>query len=152
MRAYLFAFLAVISAGLVPAEAALETAFETGLQRADGLAREGQVDSALAAYRALSDSQPDSAVVHTRMGGMLLLKRQYAWAIRSFQVAIGLDPENSGEAFVGLGLAYLHLGQYGPASAALTQARRLKPGSAADLDQLVAWLDGRASAPEDSQR
>jgi Flp pilus assembly protein TadD len=152
MRGYLFAFAALISAGLVQAEADLETAFETGLERADGLAREGQVDSALAAYRALSDRQPDSAVVRTRAGGMLLLKRQYAEAVRSFQVAIGLDPENSGEAFVGLGIAYLHLGQYGPARAALTEARRLKPGSAADLDQLVAWLDGRASARADSQR
>ena len=152
MRAYLFAFVAGIGAGLVQADAALETALETGVEEADGLAREGHIDSALAAYRALSDRQPDSAVVHTRMGGMLLLKRHYAGAVRSFQVAIGLDPENSGAAFVGLGIAYLHLGQYGPASAALVEARRLRPGSAADLDQLLAWLDGRASAPENSQR
>ncbi len=152
MRLRLLAFVALSTAGLVQAEGGMETAAGAGLEEADRLARQGEIDGALAVYRELSDSQPDSARVHARTGGMLLLKQDYAEAVRRFQLAIGLDPESSAEAFIGLGIGYLHLGQYGPARAALTEARRLKPESAADLDQLVAWLDGRTSGPEVSHR
>ena len=152
MRPYLIAFVLAVTAGLTQADGVAETASETGLAEAGRLARDGQIDAALAVYRALSESQPESAAVHARMGGMLLLKQDYAEAVRNFQIAIGLDPENNGEAFVGLGIAYLHLGQYGPARAALTEARRLKPESAADLEQVVAWLDGRTSNSEGSHR
>ena len=145
-------YLIVLIAGLAAAAGPLRSASETGLERAERLTREGRVDSALAVYRELSESQPDTAVVHARVGGMLLLKQNYAEAIRSFQIAIGLDPENNGSAFIGLGIAYLHMGQYGAARAALMEARRLKPESAADLEQLVAWLDSRTSGTEGSQR
>jgi Flp pilus assembly protein TadD len=83
---------------------------------------------------------------------MLLLKQEYAEAIRSFQIAIGLDAEDNAEAFIGLGIAYLHLGQYGAARAALTEARRLKPESGSDIDQLLAWLDGRSPGPQADHR
>lgn len=152
MRPYLIAFVLAVAAGLAQAGGVVEAASEAGLAEAGRLARDGQIDAALAVYRALSESQPESAAVHARMGGMLLLKQDYAEAVRNFQIAIGLDPENNGEAFVGLGIAYLHLGQYGPARAALTEARRLKPESAADLEQVVAWLDGRTSNSEGSHR
>jgi len=152
MRLCLIAFLAAISTGWVQALGAVDTAPATGLEKADRLAREGQVDRALAAYRELSGSQPASARVHARTGGMLLLKQEYAEAIRSFQIAIGLDAENNAEAFIGLGIAYLHLGQYGAARAALTEARRLKPESGSDIDQLLAWLDGRSPGPQADHR
>jgi Flp pilus assembly protein TadD len=148
MRLYLIGFIGVMTAGLTGAD----TTAGTGLADAERLAREGEVAAALAAYRALSDSRPDSARLHARVGGMLLLQQDYAAAIRRFQTAIGLDPESEAEAFIGLGIAYVHLGQYGPARAALTEARRLKPGVAADLDPLLAWLDGRASTPAEQRR
>ena len=152
MRPYLIAFLAVITAGLVLAQQGVAfTTTENGLEQAERLASAGQLDGALAAYRELSEQQPDSARLHTRMGGMLLLKQDYQQAIRSFQTAIGLDAENGGEAYVGLGIAYIHLGRYGPARAALTEARRLKPGSEADLDRLMVWLDGRTPGPEEGK-
>ena len=144
-------YLIVLIAGLAAAAGPLRSASGTELEGAERLTREGRVDSALAVYRELSESQPDSAVVHARLGGMLLLKQNYAEAIRSFQIAIGLEPENSGSAFIGLGIAYLHLGQYGPARAALMEARRLNPESAADLEQLVVWLDSRAADTEGSR-
>ena len=144
-------YLIVLIAGLAAAAGPLRSASGTELEGAERLTREGRVDSALAVYRELSESQPDSAVVHARLGGMLLLKQNYAEAIRSFQIAIGLEPENSGSAFIGLGIAYLHLGQYGPARAALMEARRLKPESAADLEQLVVWLDSRTADTEGSR-
>ena len=144
-------YLIVLIAGLAAAAGPLRSASGTELEGAERLTREGRVDSALAVYRELSESQPDSAVVHARLGGMLLLKQNYAEAIRSFQIAIGLEPENSGSAFIGLGIAYLHLGQYGPARAALMEARRLNPESAADLEQLVVWLDSRTADTEGSR-
>jgi len=152
MRLCLIAFIAAITSGLLQAQGALSTASASGLEEAERLARAGEIDAALAVYRELSDSQPESAAVHARMGGMLLLKQDYAEAIRRFQIAIGLDADNSAEAFIGLGIAYMHLGQYGAARAALTEARRLKPESASDLDQLMAWLDGRSPGLQGDHR
>lgn len=152
IKPYLMAFVVLMAVGLAEAGGAMGLAAGARLEQADRLARQGQIDAALTVYRELSDSQPDSARVHARVGGMLLLKQDYADAVRSFQTAIGLDSEHNAEAFIGLGIAYLHQGKYGPARAALAQARRLRPDSAADVDQLMAWLDGRTSGPEGNHR
>jgi Flp pilus assembly protein TadD len=152
MRLYLLAFIAVVSVGPVQAGGSVVGSDTAGLVQAERFAREGKIDQALAIYRELSDREPRSARLHARVGGMLLLKQEYAAAVNRFQTAIGLDPDNDGEAFIGLGIAYVHLGQYGPARAALKEARRLKPQAAADLDQLVAWLDGISAHREDSFR
>ena len=147
MRTYVVALVAVmLGAGLFQAQGFVDVSSPGELSHAQQLAAEGQVDEALAAYLALSASQPDSAMIHSRIGGMYLLKQDYAASITHFQRAIGLDAEGSSEAFIGLGIAYLHQGNYGPARAALGEARRLKPESTADLDALVSWLDARRSA------
>ena len=152
MKTYLLAFIAVIGAGSVQGGGEVAGSTVAGLAQAERLAGQGQIEAALAVYRQLSDREPGSARLHARVGGMLLLKQEYAAAVDSFQTAIGLDPENNAEAFIGLGIAYVHLGHYGPARAALSEARRLKPRMAADLDQLVAWLDGRSAHREDNFR
>ncbi|MGD8615288.1 MAG: tetratricopeptide repeat protein [Gammaproteobacteria bacterium] len=144
MRLYLLAFMAVICVGSAQADGYATGPSELELAQAERLAQQGEIDRALAVYRELSEEAPRSARLHARVGGMLLLKQEYAAAVNRFQTAIGLDLENNGDAFIGLGIAYVHLGQYGPARAALNEARSRKPQAAADLDQLVAWLEGRA--------
>jgi Flp pilus assembly protein TadD len=152
LRSCLIGLIVVISAGLAEAAGAPGGVASAGLEEADRLAQQGQIDQALALYRELSARQPEAATVHARVAGMLLLKQEYAAAVPRFQTAIGLGPEKNAEAFIGLGVAYLHLGRYGPARAALTEARRLKPESAADIDQLLAWLDRRSSDPGSPNR
>lgn len=147
-RAWLIALLVLAAPVVAQVGARAASPVETGEIDAERLAQAGDIDGALAAYRALSDSQPRSAHLQARVAGMLLLKQDYAQAIERFQTAIGLDPQHSAEAFIGLGLAYLHLGQYGPARAALNEARLRKPASAPDLDELLAWLDARNAGPQ----
>jgi tetratricopeptide (TPR) repeat protein len=139
----LLVFLAVLGAGPVQGAAPPLSSAATGLAEVDRLAGEGQLDAALDLCGELAQSMPGSAPVHTRLGGLLLLKQDYPAAIRSFQTAIGRDAEGSAGAFIGMGMAYLHLGQYVPARAALQEARRLKPAAASDLDRVLAWLDSR---------
>lgn len=148
MKVFLMACLALLAAGWIQAGGMLDTTPETRLGEADRLARAGQVDEALAEYRRLAGTPAEDAALYARMGGMQLMKQDYSGAIESFQTAIGLDGSGNGEAFIGLGIAYLHLGKYGPARAALTEARRIKPEAAADLDHLVVWLDARGANPE----
>lgn len=140
----LLVLLAALGAGLVQAAAPPFGSADAGLAEVDRLAGDGQIDAALQLCGELAQSMPGSAPLHTRLGGLLLLKQDYPAAIRSFQTAIGQAAEGSTGAFIGMGMAYLHLGQYGPARAALEEARRLKPAAAPDLDRVLAWLDSRA--------
>jgi len=134
------AVLAVTAILGLPAVSHAESAFETG----ERLAQSGDLDGALAAYQRAVATDPGSAVAQTRLGGMLLLKQQYGDAIRTFKVAIGLDGGNA-DAFVGLGMGYLHLGQYDLARAALTEARTRKPEKTQQIDEVIAWIDARES-------
>jgi tetratricopeptide (TPR) repeat protein len=115
-----------------------ETALELGQRRSQA----GDLDGALAAYRQAVAEEPRSAVAQTRLGGALLAKQQHRESVARFKTAIGLDPANA-DAFVGLGMAYLHQGQYPLARAALAEALRLKPSRRQEIDQVLAWLDGR---------
>jgi cytochrome c-type biogenesis protein CcmH/NrfG len=74
------------------------------------------------------------------------LTQNYDRAIEQFQQAIGGDDQNAG-AFIGLGVAYLHLKQAGPAKAALTEARRLAPDKRGDIDVLLERIEQSAAAP-----
>jgi cytochrome c-type biogenesis protein CcmH/NrfG len=72
-----------------------------------------------------------------------LLAQRYDLAIDQFQQAAAIDANNAG-AFIGLGVAYLHQGRAGPAKAALTEARRLAPDKAADIDRLIDSIEEAA--------
>lgn len=133
-----FAVLLATVVLAVPAPLRAENAFEAG----ERLAQAGDLDGAATAYRQAVEADPGSAVAQTRLGGTLLLKQQYSDAIRSFKTAIGLDSTN-GDAFVGLGMSYLHLGQYDLARAALAEARERKPDKQTQLDEVIAWIDAR---------
>ena len=88
-------------------------------------------------------SAPSSSLAHTRLGGVQLLRQEYSSAIRNFQQAVMLDQSNS-EAFVGLAVAYLHLGKYQVAKQALKQAEQLDPAKKQEIDKVVAWLNQRS--------
>ena len=112
------------------------------LEAGERASQAGNLDEALAAYRQAVADEPGSALAHTRLGGILLLKQQYAGAIGSFKTAIGLDSDNA-DAFIGLGIAFLHQGEYGLARAALAEALQRKPSRKQEIDQVLVWLDAR---------
>ena len=134
------AALAVTALLTLSATSQAESAFEAG----ERLAQAGDLDGALAAYQQAVAADPKSAPAQARLGGMFLLKQQYSDAIRTFKTAIALDSGNA-DAFVGLGMGYLHLGQYDLARAALTEARARKPEKTQQIDEVIAWIDARES-------
>ncbi|MCF8015527.1 MAG: tetratricopeptide repeat protein, partial [Chromatiaceae bacterium] len=106
----------------------------------------GETQTAIATLNQAIAADPSSSLAYTRLGGAYLLSQDYSSAIDQFQRAISSDNQNAG-AFIGLGMAYLHLKQAGPAKAALTEAKRLKPSQSADIDALLTRIEQTASAP-----
>jgi tetratricopeptide (TPR) repeat protein len=106
----------------------------------------GNLEAAITALERAVARDPGSSLAHTRLGGALLLSQRYNEAIAEFQQAVAEDADNAG-AFIGLGLAYLHGGQPGPARAALLEAKRLDPRRAAEIDDLIRRIDQAPAGP-----
>jgi hypothetical protein len=75
---------------------------------------------------------------------MQLLDQRYSDAITSFQRAISLGEAGS-RAFIGMGIAYIHIGQPGPARAALVEARLRGSDRVDEIDRLIRWIDERTA-------
>ena len=104
----------------------------------------GNLTEAQAILEKAVKSEPSSSLAYTRLGGVQLLQQEYSSGIRNFQQAIMLDQPNS-EAFIGLAVAYLHLGRYQLAREALKQAEQLNPAKKQEIDKVVTWLNQRSS-------
>jgi Flp pilus assembly protein TadD len=102
----------------------------------------GDLDAALKTLQAAADKAPESSLVHTRLGGVRVLRQEYSAGIKDFQQAIMLDQQNA-TAFIGMAVAYLHLGQYNLARAALDEAGKLDPSKQAQIDRVLGWIDQR---------
>ena len=76
---------------------------------------------------------------------MQLLRQEYRAGVENFQRAIALDPDNA-DAFIGMALAYLHMGQYGLARASLQEAQRIAPAKREEIEKVLAWIDQRSPA------
>lgn len=108
------------------------------------LAAAGDIKGALAAFEALTQAEPESAKAYASLGGMQLLDQRYSDAVQSFQRAITLGDTGTAS-FIGMGMAYLHMGQLGPARAAFVEAKSRGVENPADIDQIIAWIDTRDS-------
>lgn len=80
-----------------------------------------------------------------KLGGLQLVRRDYTSSIQSFQTVVRLAPDNA-NAFVGLGMAYLHLGSYSRARAAFQEALKRDPSKQADIQNVLDWIDARSGA------
>ncbi|MBT2971526.1 MAG: hypothetical protein B6D72_16360 [gamma proteobacterium symbiont of Ctena orbiculata] len=107
------------------------------------LSESGKLSEAHAILTKAVETDPQSSLAHTRLGGVELLQRNYQSGIKRFQQAIMLDGKNA-DAFVGLAVAYLHLGRYALAREALKEAEQLGPSKQQDIDKVLAWLDQRS--------
>jgi tetratricopeptide (TPR) repeat protein len=105
-------------------------------------AADGDIQGALAIYEGLTKSQPDSHDAFAHLGGMQLLDQRYADAVKSFQRAISLG-ESEPRSFIGMGMAYLHMGRFGAARAAFVEAKSRRAGNSDDIDDIIAWIDSR---------
>jgi hypothetical protein len=75
---------------------------------------------------------------------MQLLDQRYSDAVKSFQRAISLGGQGT-RSFIGMGMAYLHMGQMGPARGAFVEAKARGTGDSKDIDHIIAWIDQRNS-------
>src|SRR5512147_2910628 len=79
-------------------------------ERAHQLYNEGQYDEALAVLREGLTLYPTSVELHIGVGYARLAREEFAWARRSFEKALVLDPEHE-DALAGLGETLLKFGQ-----------------------------------------
>ena len=103
-------------------------------ERAHQLYNEGQYDEALTVLREGLALYPNSVELHVGVGYAQLAREEFAWARRSFEQALVLEPEHE-DALAGLGETLLKFGQD---DAALRCFRRtLELGYADDLDLML---------------
>jgi len=79
-------------------------------EQAHQLYNEAQFDEAIAVLRAGLNAYPFAAELHVGLAYAHLAREEYAWARRSFDDALRINPEHE-DALVGLGEALLKLGQ-----------------------------------------
>jgi tetratricopeptide (TPR) repeat protein len=116
-------------------------------ERAHQLYNEGQYDDALVVLREGLALYPNSVELHIGVGYARLAREEYAWARRSFEEALVLEPEHE-DALAGLGETLL---KFGLEDAGLRCFRRtLELGYADDLDLMLQI--GRALFREASSR
>jgi tetratricopeptide (TPR) repeat protein len=116
-------------------------------ERAHQLYNEGQYDDALTVLREGLTLYPNSVELHIGVGYARLAREEYAWARRSFEEALVLEPEHE-DALAGLGETLL---KFGLEEAGLRCFRRtLELGYADDLDLMLQI--GRALFREASSR
>ncbi len=103
-------------------------------ERAHQLYNEGQYDDALAVLREGLTLYPNSVELHVGVGYAQLAREEYAWARRSFEQALVLEPEHE-DGLAGLGETLLKLGQDDAAKRCFH--RTLELGYADDVDLML---------------
>src|SRR5688572_2187649 len=103
-------------------------------ERAHELYNEGQYDEALAVLREGLTLYPHAVELHIGVGYARLAREEYAWARRSFEEALILEPDHE-DGLAGLGEVLL---KFGLQEAALRSFRRiLELGYADDIDLVL---------------
>lgn len=103
-------------------------------ERAHQLYNEGNFDEALALLREGLGLYPNAVELHVGVGYARLAREEFAWARRSFEEALVLDPEHE-DALAGLGEVLLKLGQ---SEAGLKSFRRiLELGYSDDVELML---------------
>jgi tetratricopeptide (TPR) repeat protein len=103
-------------------------------ERAHQLYNEGQYEDALAVLREGLSLYPNSVELHVGIGYAQLAREEYAWARRSFEQALVLEPEHE-DGLAGLGETMLKLGQEDAAQRCFR--RTLELGYADDVDLML---------------
>ena len=116
-------------------------------ERAHQLYNEGHYDEALTVLREGLALYPNAVELHVGVGYARLAREEYAWARRSFEQALVLEPEHE-DGLAGLGETLLKLGLLDAATRCFR--RTLELGYSDDIDLMLQV--GRALFREGSQR
>jgi len=132
--------------------AAANPEVESLLAHGNERAQKGDLESAFQSFKQAVDKDPQSVEARLRLAGMQVARGEYRDSVGSFQDVISMQPENA-NAFVGMGIAYLHLSQYGLARAAFKEALRRDEKKQVDIQHVLDWLDSKSGTPpgEDSK-
>lgn len=133
-RQFIYLLTLLFSMGFSTAIA--QESVEQLIADAQALSESGSLEDAHAILVKAVETDPQSSHAHTRLGGVELLQRDYKSGIKRFQQAIMLD-RNNADAFVGLAVAYLHLGRYKRSSWVRRNSKisiKYWPGSIKDPD------------------
>src|SRR3989304_2975278 len=79
-------------------------------ERAHQLYNQGEYDNAVEVLREGLDIYPFAPELHVGLGYARLAREEFAWARRSFESAVGLQPDHE-DAIDGLGEALLKVGE-----------------------------------------
>lgn len=97
--------------------------------KGERLAKNGQLDEAIAAFRQAIALQPDYAQAYQQLGLAYAGGNRYPEAVKAFKEAARLQPQ-SGQVHENLGVAYIKLGQWREARETFAAAIRLHPDNA----------------------
>lgn len=103
-------------------------------ERAHALYNEGQYDEALALLREGLSLYPAAVELHVGAGYARLAREEFAWARRSFEESLVLDPEHE-DALAGLGEVLLKVGQ--PEAGLRAFERTVELGYDDDVDLML---------------
>src|SRR5471030_2600065 len=103
-------------------------------EQAHQLYNEGQYDDALTTLREGLALYPNSVELHIGVGYARLAREEYAWARKTFEEALVLEPEHE-DALAGLGETFLRFGL--EAAALKCFHRTLELGYSDDLDLML---------------
>ena len=95
------------------------------------------------AFEAAVKAEPASVPARLRLAGFQLSQQQMEACIANYKQVIGQEPKNS-KAWIGLGMAFLHISQPENARAAFDEAIRADPSRKEQLALLLAKLDEKA--------
>lgn len=132
-----------IHANAVPIQGSQSSAHAL-IASGEALASKGQFQEALQKYDQALVADPASSLAYLRKGGMQVALKGYADSVESFQQAVSLDPQN-GSAFIGMAVAFIHMGSYTMADAALKEASSRAPEKSGDITKVITWLEKRRS-------
>ena len=115
---------------------------DKNVKEGDKLYAAGNITGALEYFEKAVMQNPASAELWFKLARTQMLNNQNSASVKSYQKAISLD-QNNALAFVGMAIAYLHIGQYNHAKASLTEAARIDPSKKAEVEKVLLQIEDK---------
>ena len=122
---------------------------KSSLEEGDRLYQAGNVKEALGFYEKAVKENPDSSTIWFKLARTQMLNSQNAASVKSYQKSITLDNSNA-LAFIGMAIAYLHIGQYNHAKASLSEAARIDPSKKAEVDKVLMQIENKLKSSDEA--